>query len=254
MRSIRIYSPRKLLAQTTLELTGTAARHIAQVLRMSAGDPLILFDGTGSEFAGTIQTAAKALVTVRLDGALSNTSESTLKISLWHGLCRSSRMDSVVQKATELGVAEIQPVLSEHGIVRLDTQRATKKAAHWRSVAISACEQSGRTLIPTVNAPRTLVNCLEDFRNSNDNSLSGIMCDPDGTSTIGPALIPGKNIVLLTGPEGGFSPGEKAAAIEAGFIPVVLGPRILRTETAPIAALSLLQYLAGDLGKGSQPD
>ena len=131
---------------------------------------------------------------------------------------------------------------------------ATKKAAHWRSVAISACEQSGRVLIPTVNAPRTLVNCLEDFRNNNDNSLSAIMCDPEGTSAIGPAHIPGKNIVLLTGPEGGFSPGEKAAAIEAGFIPVVLGPRILRTETAPIAALSLLQYLAGDLGKGSQPD
>ena len=247
MRPIRIFSPQKLATGTTAELAGTAARHVAQVLRMSPGDALVLFDGSGNEFAGTIETATKNRITVVLDSARTPATESGLRISLWHGLCRSSRMDSVVQKATELGVAEIQPVLTEHGIVLLDSRRAIKKTDHWRNVAISACEQSGRVLIPHINLPRTLAECLTEYRADAGESAGAIMCDPDGESGISQHLRPGKEIVLLTGPEGGFSQHEKTAAIAAGFILVSMGPRILRTETAPVTALSLLQHLAGDL-------
>lgn len=246
MRSIRIYSAQMLTAETTVELAGTAARHIAQVLRMGAGDPVILFDGSGDEFEGTIQTAAKTRVTVTLAAARTPTSESKLKISLWHGLCRSSRMDNVVQKATELGVAEIQPVLTEYGVVRLDSQRGIKKVAHWQNVAISACEQSGRVLIPAINEPRRLIDCLTGFQN--DSSAIAIMCDPEGKPGINRQLNSGQAVILLTGPEGGFSQSEKEAAVTAGFKLVSLGPRILRTETAPVTALSLIQHLAGDLG------
>jgi len=252
MRSIRIYSLQTLAAETTAELTGTAARHVAQVLRMNSGDPLVLFDGSGAEFTGIIHAAAKDRVVVKLGKARSPARESALKISLWHGLCRSSRMDSVVQKATELGVTEIQPVLTEHGIVRLDSRRASKKTDHWRNVAISACEQSGRVLIPKINAPRPLNDLLPGA--ANDGGHTAIMCDPEGTSGISQCIKPGRAIILLTGPEGGFSPGEKAAAVAAGFALVSLGPRILRTETAPVAALSILQHLAGDLEEGSHPD
>jgi len=156
-------------------------------------------------------------------------------------------MDSVVQKATELGVAEIQPVLTEHGIVRLDSRRAMKKADHWRNVAISACEQSGRVLIPHINLPRTLADCLTEYRADAGEFAAAIMCDPDGESGISQHPCPGQEIVVLTGPEGGFSQHEKTAAVDAGFALVSLGPRILRTETAPVTALSLLQHLAGDL-------
>jgi len=235
-----------LTAETTVELVGTAARHIAQVLRMSAGDPVILFDGSGDEFAGTIQTAAKTRVTVTLAAARTPASESRLKVSLWHGLCRSSRMDNVVQKATELGVAEIQPVLTEYGVVRLDSQRGIKKVAHWQNVAISACEQSGRVLIPAINKPRRLTDCLTGFQNNG--STIAIMCDPEGKPGINQQLNSGQDVILLTGPEGGFSQSEKEAAVAAGFKLISLGPRILRTETAPITALSLIQHLAGDLG------
>ena len=214
---------------------------------MNPGDSLVLFDGSGNEFTGTIQTAAKNRITVALDSAQTPATESRLRITLWHGLCRSSRMDSVVQKATELGVAEIQPVLTEHGIVRLDSRRAMKKTEHWRNVAISACEQSGRVLIPQINLPRTLADCLTEYRADAGESTAAIMCDPDGESGISQRLRPGQEAILLTGPEGGFSQHEKKAAVAAGFTLASLGPRILRTETAPVTALSLLQHLAGDL-------
>jgi 16S rRNA (uracil1498-N3)-methyltransferase len=251
MRTIRIYSPQKLTAATSAELTGTAARHIAQVLRLGAGDPLILFDGSGDEFPALIETATKTRITVTLKEARTPVSESALRISLWHGLCRSSRMDSIVQKATELGVAEIQPVLTEHGVVRLDAKRSMKKTEHWLNIAISACEQSGRVLIPSINEPRTLADCLTGFQSNIDKSVIAIMCDPDGAAGIDRYLSPGQNTLLLTGPEGGFSQKEKEAAVAAGFNLVSLGPRILRTETAPVTALSLIQHLAGDLGSQS---
>jgi len=250
MRSIRIYSPQKLTATITAELTGTAARHIAQVLRMGTGDPLILFDGSGDEFPAIIANTTKTRITVTLEEARTPVRESALRISLWHGLCRSSRMDSVVQKATELGVAEIQPVLTEHGIVQLDAKRRKKKTEHWLNIAISACEQTGRVLIPAINTPRTLADCLT--RSNLDKSAVTIMCVPDGTTGIDQHLSPGRNTILLTGPEGGFSRNEKDAAVAAGFNLVSLGPRILRTETAPVTALSLIQHLAGDLGNQNQ--
>lgn len=248
MRNIRIYSVAPISAGTRVELPEASARHIVQVLRMSAGNALTLFDGSGLEYAGTIETATKTRVSVQLGTALEAVTESALAVSLWHGLCRSDRMDTVIQKATELGVTEIQPVITERDVVRLDSKRSARKLEHWRSIAISACEQSGRVRIPAVHAATPLDECLQSFAAKRGNAVTGLLCDPEGASGLSRHLVPGRNIVVLTGPEGGFSAAEKAAAKDAGFAIVALGPRILRTETAPMVMLSLLQGALGDLG------
>jgi 16S rRNA (uracil1498-N3)-methyltransferase len=248
MRNIRIYSAASLSTGARLDLPETAARHIVQVLRMSAGSPLTLFDGSGLEYAATIETAAKSRVSVQLGEALQTTTESMLPVSLWHGLCRGDRMDTVVQKATELGVSEIQPVITERDVVRLDSKRAVRKLEHWRSIAISACEQSGRVTIPVIHAAAELGECLRNFAAKRNSAVTALLCDPEGSSGLRRHLVPGRSIIVLTGPEGGFSSAEKAAAKDAGFSMVALGPRILRTETAPTVILTLVQGMLGDLG------
>lgn len=247
MRNIRIYSPELLAAGGCLELSESAARHVTQVLRLNTGSELTLFDGSGLEYMGTIASLTKSRVTVQLGAAQSPATESALRICLWHGLCRSDRMDIVVQKATELGVTEIQPVITERDVVRLDVKRAAKKLAHWRSVAISACEQSGRVRIPQVHPAAKLEHCLQQFSAGQKNTATALMFDPDGERGLHRHLIPEQDIFVLTGPEGGFSAAEKTAAMEAGFAVIALGPRILRTETAPTVILSLLQSTLGDL-------
>jgi 16S rRNA (uracil1498-N3)-methyltransferase len=249
MRHVRIFTAKQLAVDTRVELSGTAARHISQVLRMASGEVLVLFDGSGREYPGVIQSAAKNRVVVELTAAREPAVESPLRITLWHGLCRGSRMDTVVQKATELGVAHIQPVIAEHSVVRLDAARASKKTAHWNAIAASACEQSGRVVPPIITNPRELLACLDDFRNSSPLNVTAVMCDPDGSSGLSQSLVRGRETIIITGPEGGFSPAEKDAAVTAGFQLVSLGPRILRTETAPVAALSIAQAIAGDLGQ-----
>lgn len=247
MRKTRIYSSDKLTTGQAAILTGSPARHIAQVLRMSVGDKVILFDGSGDEFAATITQLAKGRVEVRVDAATTPATESSATISLWHGLCRSGKMDSIVQKATELGVAEIQPIICEHGIIKLDDQRAAKKTAHWKSVAAGACEQSGRVKIPVVQPPARLVECLTKQQDTIA-ACNALMFDPAGQASLDSQLDKSRDTLLLTGPEGGFSASEKQAAEAAGFDLVSLGPRILRTETAPIVALGLVQSRIGDLG------
>jgi len=156
-------------------------------------------------------------------------------------------MDSVVQKATELGVAEIQPVTTEFGVVRLDAARGTKKTAHWQQIAVSACEQSGRLKIPVIHPPRKLSAAFAAIDDERRQSRLHIMFDPDGQPGLADINKSAGNIVVLRGREGGFSPPGKAAAQHAGFRLASLGPRVLRTETAPIVALGLIQHLAGDL-------
>jgi 16S rRNA (uracil1498-N3)-methyltransferase len=156
-------------------------------------------------------------------------------------------MDTVVQKATELGVTEFQPVITERDVVRLDAKRAAKKLAHWHSIAISACEQSGRVRIPLIHPVATLEHCLLQFAASQSNSVTALMFDPEGEPGLRRHLLPKRDIFVLTGPEGGFSGIEKTAAMEVGFSLVSLGPRILRTETAPTVILSLVQGVLGDL-------
>jgi len=247
MRNIRIYSPELLAAGGFLELSESAARHITQVLRLNAGSELTLFDGSGLEYVGTIASVTKSRVTVQLGAAQSSATESALRICLWHGLCRSDRMDIVVQKATELGVTEIQPVITERDVVRLDAKRAAKKLEHWRSVAISACEQSGRVRIPLVHPAARLGHCLQQFAASQKNAATALMFDPEGERGLRRHLLPERDIFVLTGPEGGFSAAEKTAAMDTGFSLIALGPRILRTETAPTVILSLVQSALGDL-------
>lgn len=250
MRNIRIYSAEPLAAGGRLELPESAARHIAQVLRLSAGSELTLFDGSGLEYTGIIEAATKSRVTVQLGAALSSATESPLRICLWHGLCRSDRMDTVVQKATELGVTEFQPVITERDVVRLDAKRTAKKLEHWHSIAVSACEQSGRVRIPLIHPVATLGHCLQQFAASQNSSATGLMFDPEGAPGLRRHLLPKRDIFVLTGPEGGFSATEKTAAQEAGFSLVSLGPRVLRTETAPTVILSLIQGTLGDLDSG----
>lgn len=247
MRRIRIYSSEPLAADGSLELPESAARHIVQVLRLSIGSELTLFDGSGLEYPGTIESATKSKVMVQLGSALSATTESPLRICLWHGLCRSDRMDTVVQKATELGVTEIQPVITDRDVVRLDAKRAAKKLEHWHGIAISACEQSGRVRVPLVHPVATLEHCLQQFTANQNNTATALMLDPEGAPGLRRHLQPQRDIVVLTGPEGGFSSLEKTSAMQAGFSLVSLGPRVLRTETAPTVVLSLVQGMLGDL-------
>ena len=248
MRNIRIYSAESIVAGERLDLPESAARHIAQVLRLSAGSELTLFDGSGLEYTGTIESATKSQVAVLIGAAISPTTESALRICLWHGLCRSDRMDTVVQKATELGITEIQPVITERDVVRLDAKRAAKRLEHWKGIAISACEQSGRVRIPLIHPVVPLEHCLQQFAANEKNSTTALMFDPEGAPGLRRHLQPQRDIFVLTGPEGGFSATEKKAAQEAGFSLLSLGPRVLRTETAPIVILSLVQSALGDLG------
>ena len=169
--------------------------------------------------------------------------ESPRTIAIWQGICRNPRMDTVVQKATELGAAQIQPVYTERGIIRLDQARERKRLQHWKEVVISACEQCGRNRIPEVCRPLRLTESLEKV----PRHTQLIMLGPDGGESLGAAIADDVPLVLLSGPEGGFTDAEKAAAIAAGFKLVRMGSRILRTETTSLVALGVVQYLDGDL-------
>ena len=247
MRDVRIYTDTELRAGATVELKGGAARHVNQVLRMGPGEPLILFNGHGGEFAGVILAGDRHNVQVELQEHRDDDRMPDLQVALLHGLCRSERMDNVIQKATELGVAEIQPMLTERSRVKLDAKRGAKKQEHWRGVAVAACEQSGRNRLPLIHAPRPFKEIVANLSNYDD----ALVLDPNATQGLGDALKKADRIALLTGPESGFSDAEISAAKDAGARAVHLGPRVLRTETAPLAALTLVQHRVGDLGKRS---
>lgn len=245
MRSIRIFSGAALHSGEHINLEPGATRHVAQVLRMRVGDELILFDDSGGEYPALIELADRHRVTVALGERREVMRESSLEIELWHGIGRSDRMDVVVQKATELGVIAILPVLTARGSVRLPAARALKKMEHWRRIAISACEQCGRNRIPVVREPMSMSAALESPLVADQ----AILLHPDATKSLAELLQPSKRIVVLTGPEGGFTDAETTAAKDAGFNLAHLGPRILRTETAPLVALGIIQAMAGDLSR-----
>ncbi len=239
----RIFSENPVTAGATVQLSGGAARHVTRVLRLGAGDDVILFDGSGSEFESQVISVARTGVIIMPGSAHATNRESPRTITLWQGICRNPRMDTVVQKATELGAAQIQPVYTERGIIRLDQARERKRLRHWKEVVISACEQCGRNRIPEVCPPLRLTESLEQV----PRHTQLIMLDPDGGESLGAAIVDDVPLVLLSGPEGGFTDAEKAAAIAAGFKLVRMGYRILRTETASLVALGIVQYLDGDL-------
>lgn len=240
MRIPRIYIPGPLTENSEIALETRSAHYLATVLRMKAGMALTAFDGRGKEYPGKILDLEKRKGRVSLGNGFDPGTESRLFTRLGIGISRGERMDYVVQKSTELGVNVIQPLFTEYCEVRLDSGRAEKRRSHWEQVAISASEQSGRVSLPEVRTPVSLTEWLE----GPDDSDYRFILDQDQTGTPEPALKPEK-VTLLIGPEGGLAEQEKALAIDKGFHGLNLGPRTLRTETAPVAALSLFQYLWG---------
>ncbi len=245
MRPPRIYCPTTAAIEPGVEidLPPGAARHVAQVLRLRADEQIIVFDGNGAEWECRLIKVAKAKARITVGSLHETTTESPLPVAVWHGICRGARMDSVVQKATELGANSIQPMFTRYGVVKLDAERGRKRLEHWRNIAISAAEQSGRCRIPELMQPASLETLMS---NSPANSTK-IIFDSGGEEDLKEVLDANIPVVACTGPEGGFSAAELDLAASAGFHKVALGPRVLRTETAPVVALSLIQHLIGDL-------
>lgn len=233
-----------LINGAELELEGDRARYLSKVLRSRVGDRLIVFNGDGPEWPATIIRIGKNSVVLQLADGIEAGTESSLKIHLVQGISRGDRMDMVVQKATELGVKRITPVLTEYGVVKLNSERAEKRREHWQKIANSACEQSGRTRLPLIDTPVPLKNWFGEKPAKIDAEL--ILTPGAGTPLAGLAA-PETKVCVLIGPEGGFSHIEKDDAAVSGFTPVSLGPRVLRTESAAIATLAVLQSLWGDL-------
>lgn len=242
MRIPRIFTAQALAGGSALSLEPEPSHHLARVLRMGVGDALVLFDGTGGEYPATITALGRKHVEVQTGEPRTGDNESPLHVHLGIALSRGDRMDWVVQKATELGVGAITPLFSEHTGVKLAGERAEKKIKHWRQVAVSACEQCGRNRLPDIHPPRP----LDDWLASVQADRKFVLHHRATGSEEGEASTPA-SIALLVGPEGGLSDGEIAGAERAGFTALRLGPRVLRTETAPIAALAILQARWGDM-------
>ena len=243
MRLTRVFVAGPLVAGKRLKLEGNAASHITRVLRLRVGAALTLFDGTGGEHQASIDKAAGGEVIVAIGERLSSERESPLRLTLAQGISRGERMDLVVQKASELGVTELVPVLTERSVVKLSAQQSDRKVNHWRAIAIAACEQCGRNRLPAVAAPIA----LPDFLRAAAAADTRLVLSPDGTRSLADLPRPAAGIIVLIGPEGGLTDEEEQAAVGAGFASIKLGPRVLRTETAAIAALALLQRQFGDL-------
>ncbi|MFO1474810.1 MAG: 16S rRNA (uracil(1498)-N(3))-methyltransferase [Lysobacterales bacterium] len=238
MRVIRCFVEAPLAAGARIALPEGAAGHLARVLRLGAGDACVLFNGDGRDYDARIVSAGRKAVEVEIEGMREVRNESPLRIVLVQGIARGEKMDLILQKATELGVAGVVPVHGERGEVRLEGERADKRLRHWRSVVASACEQSGRARVPEVAAPRRLADALADLPSTR------LLLDPEATQPL-PSNIPSGGCALAIGPEGGWSPQDIATLQAAGFVGARLGPRVLRTETAGLAAIAALQMLAG---------
>jgi 16S rRNA (uracil1498-N3)-methyltransferase len=243
MRTTRIHIDQPLSVATELALPQQAAEHVARVLRMNAGDMLTVFNGDGYDYAATLISIGKRDVTVRIEDREPISKESPLKLTLAQGVARGEKMDLIVQKATELGVARIVPLFTERSEVKLDASRAEKRLLHWRAVAASACEQSGRVCIPEVTPAQALQDWL---KNLPDGGAQRLALLPEGTLRARELRFDNDGGWLVVGPEGGLGDRDVAALQEAGFQGLRLGPRILRTETAGLAALAALQALHGD--------
>lgn len=242
MRLTRVYVDAALAAGSSYQVGGSAANHIMRVLRMREGDVITLFDGRGGEYGARITGFRKDGVDVQVLEHRAVERESPLDLTLIQGVSRGERMDWVMQKATELGVRRILPALTERTVVRLDPRQSEKKLQHWRGVVIAACEQCGRNRVPEVAAPLPLHEALRAV----EPDCTRVLLSPEASLSARDLASPTK-VALLIGPEGGLAEHEQQSAIRAGFEPVRLGPRILRTETAAVAALAALQHTFGDL-------
>lgn len=243
MRTIRIHVDVSLMAGAELTLPAQAGEHVARVLRLVAGDPLTLFNGDGNDYPSTIERTGKREVVVRVTAGQPAGTESPLRLTLAQAVARGEKMDLIMQKATELGVVRIVPLLTERSEVKLDAARAEKRLAHWRSVVASACEQSGRARLPEVLGAQPLQTWLDQLA---DDGALRLALLPDGTRNARDLRFGPAGGTLVIGPEGGLGERDIQALTAHGFAGLRLGPRILRTETAGMAALAALQALHGD--------
>ena len=245
----RFFVPQPLAAGPAFELPPGPARHV-QVLRLQPGDGITLFDGLGGEWRACIEHMGRADVRVNLIEHFAASRELDFEVTLAVGMPANDRMDGLVEKATELGVAGIQPLVCERSVLRLAGERADKKVAHWQAVATSASEQCGRTRVPTVHAVRGLSEWLRGLTAEVDSGEAGpcqrrVLSLREGRSWQAVAIPVGQRFVFLSGPEGGLSEAEESAALQRGFEPLSLGARVLRADTVPLAVLAALGLQAG---------
>jgi len=244
MRLIRVYTPDQLRVAATARLEGSAAAHVSRVLRLRGGDPVTLFNGDGWEYAGVVAAERGGIVEVEVTARVAGMAESPLALTLAQGVARGERMDMVMQKATELGVARIVPLLTERSVVRLDERQGKRKVAHWKAVTVAACEQSGRSRLPVVETPVY----LDDWLAREPQPALLLTLAPGAEQPLRALGGEWREAALLIGPEGGLTDAEQAQAARAGYQSCSLGRRVLRTETAALAALAVLQAIHGDLG------
>ena len=243
MANLRFFTDSPLALNADIQLSENAAAHATRALRLNVGDNAIIFNGNGVDYACTLTSVKKNMVTATITGANAISNESPLNITLLQGISSGDRMDFTIQKAVELGVKKIQPINSQRSVVKLTQERAEKRIEHWQNVAISACEQSGRAFVPKVLPPLSLENWLS--QNPYNNTLR-ILLNPVGAKRLAEIEKPASTIELLIGAEGGLSQAEIDLASAQHFQSIVLGPRILRTETAALTAISVMQSLWGD--------
>lgn len=242
MRIPRIYHPDLLKVDHTVELSADAANHTANVLRLTDGHPIVLFNGDGNDYTAELTEVKKRTVTALVDAKLGLSVESPLSIHLGQGVSRGDRMDFAIQKAVELGVSEITPLITERCGVKLSKERWEKKHQQWFKLIVAACEQCGRNRLPKLNP---CISSNEWVAQSTQQLR--LTLHPQAAKSVKHLSLPTAGVRLLIGPEGGFTDAEVYATEEAGFQTVQMGPRVLRTETAAMAAIAILQAIHGDL-------
>lgn len=242
MRTPRIYHSEHISTESTLSLEADAANHVGRVLRMQTGQELILFNGDGFDYSAEITATSKKNVEVAITGQTQVNNESPLSLHLAQGISRGDKMDFTIQKSVELGITEITPIFTERCGVKLSGERLQKKHAQWQKIAISACEQSGRSIVPVIHPPITIREFL-----SQQTSQLKLNLHPRATTNIKGLDCPSEGIRFIIGPEGGLDDNEIELAGNAGYTDVLLGPRVLRTETAALTLLAALQLQFGDL-------
>ena len=243
MRVTRCHVTQALQADSEVTLPEEAANHLLRVLRLREGDTCVLFNGDGHDYPATLVAASKRDARVRIDVAQPVGNESPLQITLVQGIARGDKMDLILQKATELGVAAVIPVTAERTEVRLDAERAAKRLAHWHSVVVAACEQSGRAQLPTLAPP----TALDHLASQLPGGALRLTLDPQGEHSLRTTNVSTTQVVVAIGPEGGWSPRDREVLARGQFQGLRLGPRVLRTETAGLAAIAALQARFGDL-------
>ena len=239
----RLFIPQTISDGEELCLDGEQGHYLSRVLRLKPGSEVLLFDGSGYEYPSLVTEVHRKRVLLQPGAAVLRDIESPLQIRLVQGISRGERMDFVIQKATELGVHRISPVLTEFSVVKLQADRASRRLLHWNKIAQSACEQCGRSKIPVIDEP----SVLHDFLRGSASAQCRLLLQPSATTSLHQIDRPESAIDLLIGPEGGISDGETEMLFDAGFKAVSLGPRVLRTETAALAAVAILQAKWGDL-------